>query len=155
MECVLSYKSLRSFLCGIRSLKRFSFVWCNPADKYKVALDKIGLVANKMQPKQKGQVCVWYKLIWHRRASHLCLKMHTTTYPFFAQILDCMRHAGFCVDDLKDMGWGWTQQPLMLNYTIKSVFSWTFSTRFWDSFNPNRSKRRPSKYRTARLMHYS
>ena len=47
----------RMLLFKLKTFQRISLSR-DEADKYKTALRHIGLVANKMQPKQKGQVGV-------------------------------------------------------------------------------------------------
>ena len=47
----------RMFVFKLKTFQRISLSR-DEADKYKTALRHIGLVANKMQPKQKGQVGV-------------------------------------------------------------------------------------------------
>ena len=63
------------------------------ADKYKSALDRIGTLANAMQPKQKSQAGGRIQYCQCVVRIDICL-----------QILECMYQAGFAEDDLRDMG---------------------------------------------------
>ena len=86
------------------------------ADKYKTALRHIGLVANKMQPKQKGQVGGGVCEV-HDCNTIDIIFLHGS---IFVQILDCMRHSGFCVDDLRDMGQV-SSNPVLLTSAVLSI----------------------------------